>query len=83
MDKEKILSLISEALEVDPAGINMETHIKDVLEWDSLGWLSIMSLLDEKYGVQISSSEMRDLSTAGDLVNLILQKRRSMDKCQE
>lgn len=74
MNSDELLGLFAEALEADKSSISMETLIADVPEWTSLVWLSIMSLLDERYGVQLSAREIRRFKTAGDVVECISTK---------
>ena len=39
-------------------------------EWDSLSMLSVVALLDAKYGVNITAAELKDVGTVKDLWNL-------------
>jgi hypothetical protein len=48
MNPQEIIDLFAEGIEVEPSTLTGETVIADVPEWNSLGWLTIMSLLDEK-----------------------------------
>ena len=74
MNSDELLGLFVEALEADKSTISMETLIADVPEWSSLVWLSIMSLLDERYGIQLSAREIRSFKTARDVVDCIMTK---------
>ena len=72
MNPNEMLNLIAEALEVDPGTITPETKIADVDEWNSIGWLTIMSLVDERLNVQINSKDVRGFKTAGEVVDHVL-----------
>ncbi len=74
MNSDELLGLFAEALEADKSTISMETLIADVPEWSSLVWLSIMSLLDERCGIQLSAREIRSFKTAKDAVQCITAK---------
>ena len=74
MTAAEMLDLIAEALEVEPGTITAETTIADVPEWNSIGWLTIMSLVDERLNVQINSRSVREFRTAGDVVDYVLGK---------
>jgi acyl carrier protein len=74
MSNEELLALIAEGLEVEPERITATTVIKDVEEWNSIGWLTIMSLVDERLNVQISSQDVRSFTTAGEVVDHVLHK---------
>jgi acyl carrier protein len=74
MNSDELLGLFAEALEADKSTISMETVITDVPEWTSLVWLSIMSLLDERCGIQLSAKEIRSFKTVRDAVECITTK---------
>jgi acyl carrier protein len=74
MNSDELLGLFAEALEADNSNISLETAIGDVPEWTSLAWLSIMSLLDERYGIQLSAREIRSFKTVRDAVACISAK---------
>jgi acyl carrier protein len=74
MNSDELLGLFAEALEADRTAISMETVITDVPEWSSLVWLSIMSLLDERCGIQLSAKEIRGFKTVRDAVECIATK---------
>ena len=60
--KERIISLIEEALEV-PAGT-----ITEVEKWDSLAHVMIIGELEEKLGISISLEDAVDLTGVGELL---------------
>jgi len=74
MNSDELLGLFAEALEADKSAISVDTEIGDVPEWTSLVWLSIMALLDERYGIQLSAREIRSFKTVRDAVECIAAK---------
>ena len=74
MNSDELLGLFAEALESDKTAISVDTQIGDVPEWTSLAWLSIMSLLDERYAIQLSAREIRSFKTVRDAVECIAAK---------
>lgn len=64
MTNQELLDLFAEGLEVAPDTLSAETRIADVDEWNSLGWLTIMSLVDEKLGIQLGAKDIRGFKTA-------------------
>ena len=71
MSTNELLELFAEGLEVDAGRLTPETRIADVEEWNSIGWLTIMSLVDEKLGVQIESKAIRAFQTVQDVVDYL------------
>ncbi len=71
---QELVELFAEALEVEPAQLTPETRIADVEEWNSIGWLTIMSLVDERLGVQIESKAIRSFQTVKDVMGYLSAK---------
>ena len=49
----------------------LETKFRELDEWSSLAALSVMSMIDDEYDVQVTANEMRNANTIQDLINLI------------
>lgn len=47
----------------------------DLDEWSSLTGLAILNMIDKKYGVKLSASDIRDTVTIEDVYNLIQSKK--------
>lgn len=52
-----------------------ETVYRDLDEWSSLNGLAILNMIDKKYGVKITPSEIKETQTIEDVFNLILKKK--------
>lgn len=74
MSNNELLELFAEGLEVDASSLSPETRINDVEEWNSIGWLTIMSLVDERLGVQIESKAIRAFQTVQEVIDYLNQK---------
>lgn len=74
MTDTEIIELLAEALEVDASALQTDTAIADVEEWNSLGWLSVMSLLDERFDVSLSAAEIRAMRTVADVLQHVRVK---------
>lgn len=61
---------------LDEADVKPEDTLRDFSEWDSLSVLSILAMLDSKYGVNVSSEELATVITASDLASLASSKRK-------
>lgn len=49
---EKLIEIICKELKIKKDRINHKTNLQELEEWDSLGALSVMSALDNKYKIQ-------------------------------
>lgn len=74
MVKLNLEKLIEDALEVEKGSINKSTNMNDVVEWDSLGHLSILIKLDDFF--EGAASELQDLAQASSVKEIenILKK---------
>jgi acyl carrier protein len=74
MTNQELIQLFAEALEVEGSAIQPEKPIAEYEEWNSLAWLTIMSLLDERYGVQLTGKEIRGFVTVEDVIENVTAK---------
>lgn len=52
-----------------------ETVYRDLDEWSSLTGLAILNMIDKKYGVKITATEIKGTSTIESVFNLVLSKK--------
>jgi acyl carrier protein len=70
--KEEFIQDIKEILEIeDDVKIVIDTNLADLEEYDSLSVLVIVTMIDKKYGKQISSSVFNKDITIKSLMKLI------------
>ena len=65
MEKEKLFTLFSDAVGVSKDKLSFETSTENLPEWDSLGFLTFLSALDDE--TNGSSAEITDLTEASSL----------------
>jgi len=63
---------LAEILEEDK--VAPEDDISSFENWDSLGVLAILAMIDSNYKVSISSREMKAVKKVGDLESLVKSK---------
>ena len=68
--KEK-LSLIEEMLELEAGSLSPEDRLDKYEQWDSLAALSLIVLLDENFGKQISGEKIKGLKTINDILRIM------------
>jgi acyl carrier protein len=57
----KIQSVLAQALKVEVTDISPETAFGDLPQWDSLGHMELMILLEEQFGVEINADTITEL----------------------
>jgi acyl carrier protein len=73
--EEKFIELFKETLEIKSVEINLNTKFRDLENWDSLSFLSVLAMLDEEYGVIIEGNDFKKLVTIEDLINEVKKKQ--------
>ena len=54
--------------------ITRKTTASDIEEWDSLTHMNLIMVLEKQFKIKFSLSEIENLSSVGDLVDLIDRK---------
>lgn len=71
MNFDKKLEFILEVIEAeDNSNITIDTSLEDCPEWDSIGALSVISEVDDEFGVIISADQMESCKTFADIIKL-------------
>jgi acyl carrier protein len=59
--KEQVKTILAEALEVSTADITDDLAIGDLPQWDSMGHMTVISLLEERFGIEVSTDLIAEL----------------------
>lgn len=72
MELNEFIEKFADAVEAeDVTTLNANTSFRDLDEWSSLSFLSVIAMLDEEYEIQIENAQFRELKTIGDIVTYI------------
>lgn len=71
--KDLFLKRFADAIERED-GIKMEDEFRNYEEWDSLALLSLVSILDDEYGINISRNELEKMKTIKDIYDFTISK---------
>ena len=75
MELNNFIEKLSEALEMENATVlTGDTKFRELPEWDSLSYLSVIAMMDEEYDTQIESADFKKLETINDIINFIEKK---------
>jgi acyl carrier protein len=66
--KEKI-NLIEEALELEPDTLNENTELDSLVEYDSMGKLSLIVLADEEFEKKLTGEQINEFKKVQDVLN--------------
>lgn len=72
MKKNEFVEKLKDALEIDAnEEITEETNLRDLAEYDSLGVLIIIAMVDENFGKQLTAQQFADVTTIKSLIERI------------
>lgn len=72
MTIEEKVTLIAETLDTDQDNIKPDAELKSIEEWDSMGVISTIAMLDRKFGKILSAEQIEELKTVRDILDLMI-----------
>ena len=66
--QQRFTDLLKEILEIEDRELELKDEFRDYPEWDSLGYLELIAMLDEEFGVAIENDDFGKLITLEDLI---------------
>ena len=71
MTIDEKLSLLEEAMEMDEGTLKADMDLSDVDEYDSMSKLSIIVMLQDEFGVKITSEQIRAFVKVQDILDFM------------
>jgi len=72
----RLLEIVAESLEVDATDVRANLLFREHTDWNSLAALSLITAIEDEFGVVLGDSDLRAVQTAGELWELV-EKRAS------
>lgn len=69
--EETIINLLSTHLRIPEKEINIDSHLVDDLEADSLDSVSIVIEIEKLFDIEISDEDIDEIKTVKDIANLV------------
>jgi acyl carrier protein len=66
----EFIEKFKEALDIE-GEFDINVELEEFEEWDSMGYISVMSMLDEEYGKEVNANQLKDCKTLADLYELV------------
>jgi acyl carrier protein len=73
--KDKVISIVSEQLNIPKEDIKLESAFIADLKADSLDLVELVMEFEDEFGVQIPESDQDKIQSVGDAVNYIMEKQ--------
>lgn len=74
MNLAEKISLIEKALDTDLGTLKPDTKLNELEEWDSLGVVSLIAMLDKHFSVRLQPEKIRSLMTVKDILDQMVEK---------
>ena len=74
MELSEKISLIEKALDTEPGTLKPDTQLNGLEEWDSLGVVSLIAMLDKHFSVRLHPDKIRTLATVKDILDQMIEK---------
>ena len=71
MTIEEKLALLEETLEMEEGTLSADMDLDDVEEYDSMTKLSIIVMMQDEFGVKLTSDMVRGFTTVQDILDLM------------
>ena len=74
MNTEEKIILLAKTLQIDRKHLNPATKLDSLEEWDSLGIMAVIAMLDKKFDVRLKGDEIALLQTPDDILRHMKEK---------
>ena len=71
MDVQNFIEKFAEAIDVDANELTAETEFRNLDEWNSVAYISVIAMMDEEYDIQIEMPTFKTLKTVGAIAEYI------------
>jgi len=71
---DPVIETVAEVFNVASDRINDQTGPGELEGWDSVGHLDLVMAIEQKFGVQLTMDESTNLSSVGDIRQILTQK---------
>lgn len=72
--EEFVINFAEQFESTDRKSIKSSTRYKDLEEWDSLAVLTIISMVNSTYNVELIGADIRGANTVEELYNLVMSR---------
>ncbi len=74
MTEKEAIDWVAGMFNESPGDISPETLREDIPEWDSIGVLTLMAEMDEKFDIVLSDEQTNGMTTVSDILELLREK---------
>lgn len=71
---ERVREILVESFELEPAAIQLDSHLIDDLDLDSIDAIDLAVELEQETGLRVEEQELRQIRRVGDIVELVCSR---------
>ena len=71
MKLEEKIAFLQAIMDVEEGVLTEDTILADVEEWDSLATLSLLAEMRKRFGIQLTTAEIKKFETVSDILQII------------
>ena len=71
INNDDVLGWLAEVFEDSRGRLKVTTRREDIPGWDSLGTLSLIAALDEKFDIHLSEQDIEAMESVGDIFAIL------------
>jgi len=74
--QKQVMALLAEVFEVPEGTITPDMSFGDIPQWDSMGHMNLMMILEEKFGVEVSAEVIGGLTNVPIICDFLESHRK-------
>lgn len=71
MNVQEFIEKFAEAIDIEATELTADTEFRNLDEWDSIAYISVIAMMDEEYDIQIEMPTFKTLKTLGAIAEYI------------
>ena len=71
MTVEEKMVFLQDIMDVEEGVLTEDTILADVEEWDSLATLSLLAEMRKRFGIKLTTAEIKKFETVSDILQII------------
>ncbi len=73
MTNQEKIAMLEETWELDEGTLTADSVLADIDEYDSMAKLSLIVLMDDEFGVKLTSDMIKGFETISDILKLMVE----------
>lgn len=72
MSEQEKLTILEEIMELDEGTLAKDDLLENYDEWDSLTAISLIAIIDEKFGKTLTGNDIKSYKTVADVLSVMV-----------